>query len=66
MSGKDDNESKNFEPYENEKFTLVEQEIERNHKDLIGKDSDIKSRAKNDLSSHTPQAGLFQVSYYPF
>ena len=58
MPEKDDDELKNFRAYENEESTLKEQKLEKNHRDLVRKCPDIKSRATNGLSGHTPEAGL--------
>ena len=41
MPRKDDNVSKNFGSYKNEEFIQEKQEIEVNHKDLIGESLDI-------------------------
>ena len=58
MPGEDDNSSEYFGSHENEKYILNEQNIEGDHRDLVGKSSDTKSRAKDDLSGRTPQDGL--------
>ncbi len=58
--GKDDNALGNFVPYEDEKSTLEEQDIERDHRNLIGKSSDTESRARDGLSRRTPQAELLE------
>ncbi len=57
--GEDDNVSGNLEPHEDEESTLTEQDIERDHRNLVGESSDIGSRAKNGLLGRTPQAELF-------
>ncbi len=54
IPGKDDNTSRNFGPYEDEKSTLKEQDIEGDHKNLVGESLDIGSRTRNGLSGCTP------------
>ncbi len=53
-----DNASGNFGPHEDEESTLKEQDIEEDHRNLVGKSSDTESYTSDDLSRHTPQAGL--------
>lgn len=59
IPGEDDNILENFGSYENEKSTLKEQDIEKNHEKLAGKSSNTRSCVKNGLSGHTPQDKLF-------
>ena len=54
--GEDDNVSKNFRPHKDNK--LEEQNIEADHRNLIGESLDTGSRAKDGLSRRTPQDGL--------
>lgn len=56
---KNNNASKNFRLYKNEKSILKEQEIERDHRNLVGKCLDIRKRTKNSLSGCTSQDGFF-------
>ena len=58
MPGEDDDASENFGPNEDEESTLAEQEMEGDHRDLIGESSDTKICVRDGLSGHTPQAGL--------
>ena len=46
MPGEDDNASDNFGPYEDEGSTPEAQDIEGDHRDLVGKSSDTRSRAR--------------------
>ena len=46
ISGKDDNALDHFGPYENEESTPKARDIEGDHRDLIGKSSDIRSHAR--------------------
>lgn len=57
--GEDDNTSENVGFYEDEKSTLEEQDIEEDHRNLVGKSSDTESCVRDDLSEHTPQDGIF-------
>ena len=59
MLEEDDNVLENFGPYEDEEFIMKKQEIEGDQRDLVGKSLDTRSRAKDGLSGHTPQAELF-------
>lgn len=59
MSEKDDNASKNFGFYKNEKSILKEQNIEGDHEDLVDKSFDTRNCAKDSLSRHTPQNRLY-------
>lgn len=59
MPAENDNVSENLGPYKNKKSILKEQEMEGDYRDLIDKSSDTKNRARNGLSGHTSQAGLF-------
>ncbi len=45
-------------PHEDEKSTLAEQDIKRDHRNLVGESSDTRSHARDGLSGRTPQAGL--------
>lgn len=58
MSGEDDDTSENFGPHEDEESTLEEQNIEGDHKNLVGKSLNIGSRAKDGLLRRTPQDRL--------
>ena len=58
ISGKDDNSLEYFGPHKNEEKTLDEQDIEGDHRDSVGKSSDIGSRARDNLSERTHQNGL--------
>ena len=55
----DNNASENFGPHEDEESVLEDQDIEEDHTNLIGKNLDIRSRARDGLSRRTPQNGLF-------
>ena len=46
MPGEDDNASDNFGPYEDERSTPKTQDIEGDHRDLVGESSDTRSRAR--------------------
>ena len=46
MPGEDDNALDNFGPYENEESTPKTQNIEGDHRDLVGKSWDTRSRAR--------------------
>lgn len=46
---------KNFMSYEDEKSILKEQNIEKNHKNLVEKSLDIRSYIKDSLSGFIPQ-----------
>ena len=46
MTGKDDNASDNFRSYEDKKFTSKAQNIEEDHRDLVGKSSNTGNRVK--------------------
>lgn len=56
---KDNDILENFEPYEDKKSTLKEQDIEENHGDLVNKSSDTRSHARDGLLRHIPQDRLF-------
>ena len=55
IPGEDDNSSDNFRLYEDEGCTPEAQNIERDHRNSVGKSSDTRSRAR---VRHTPQDGL--------
>lgn len=55
---KNDDISKNLGFYMNEEFTLKEQEIKRDHKNLVDKSLDIRNYARNGLSGHIPYPRL--------
>ena len=55
MLGEDDNVSDNFGLYEDEKSIPEAQDIEKDHRDLVGKSSDSGSCAKEE---YTSQDGL--------
>ena len=59
IPGKDENALENTEPHDNEESILEEQDIERDHTNLGSKSLDTRSRARDGLSEHTPQARLF-------
>ncbi len=50
----DDNASGNFGPHEDEESTLEEQDIENDHKNLVGESSDTGNRANEGLLGRTP------------
>ena len=56
MPKKDDNSSDNFGLYEDEKSTPEAQDIERDHKDLVGESSDTGSHTR---AGHAPYNELF-------
>ena len=62
--GKDDNLLDNFGPYEDNKSIPEAQDIESDHKDLVGESSDTESHAK---IRRTPQNGLLgsELSSFP-
>ena len=49
----DDNASDNFGPYKDAESILEEQDIEKDHTNLINKSSDIGNRAKDSLLGRT-------------
>ena len=55
IPGEDDNISDNFGPYEDKQSTPEAQNIEGDHRDLVGESSDTRSRARE---GRTPQDGL--------
>ena len=57
IPGEDDNISENHWLHENNKSE--EQDIEGDHRNLVGESSDTKSRARDDLSGFTPQDSFF-------
>ena len=59
MPEKDDNALKYLGLYKDEKYTLDEQDIEKDHRDLVGKSLDIESHAKDGLSRYILQARFF-------
>lgn len=56
MPEKNNNTLKNFGPYKDEKSIIKKQEIGRDYRDLIGKNLDTKSHAKDSLTEYTFQA----------
>lgn len=54
MPRKNKNTLNHWEPYENKKFILKEQNIEKNYKDLVSKSLDTRNRAKNMRLRFTP------------
>lgn len=60
MLGKNDNTAEYFGPYEDNKYTLNKQNIEKDHRNLISKSLDFKSYTKNNLLKYTP------LNYYCF
>lgn len=53
MLGKDNNTSDNFGNYKDEESILKVQDIEGDHRDLVGKSLDIQSCARDSLSKRT-------------
>ena len=51
---KNNNVLENFGPNEDKKSTLKKQNIEGDHINLVGKNSDTKSHTKDSLSGRTP------------
>ncbi len=58
IPGEDENTSENFGLYEDEESILEEQDIERDHRNLVGESSDTGSSVKDGLSRRIPQDGL--------
>lgn len=58
MSGKNDNTLENFDLHKNDNSILKKQDIERDNKDLVGKDMTTRSHARDGLLGQTPQDGL--------
>ena len=56
---KDDNASENFGLYKDKESILEEQDIKKDHTNLVGKSLDIESRARDGLSRRTPLNGPF-------
>lgn len=54
-----DNKSDNFGSYENEKSTLEKQDMEKYHKNLVGKISNTESHIRDSLSRRILQDELF-------
>ena len=59
IPGEDNNASKSFGLYKDDKSTLEEQDIEKDHTNLVGKSLGTGSYARDGLSRCTPQDGLF-------
>ncbi len=59
IPGKDDNTSENFGPHEDEESKLEEQDIEEDHRNLLGKSLDTRSHVRDGLLGHTLQDRLF-------
>lgn len=55
---KNNDASENFKPYENEEFTLKEQKMEWDYRNLVNKSLDIESCRKDSLLKYTSQARL--------
>lgn len=53
MPGKNDSASEYFRPYEDNKYTLNKQNIEKDHRNLVSKSLDLKSHTKNNLLRYT-------------
>ena len=53
-------EEENLGPYENEKLTLEEDDIEKDYRNLEDKSLDIKSHARDGLAGCIPQTRLFK------
>lgn len=66
MSEKDDNVSKKFGPYKNEKSILKEQNIKRDHEDLVDESLETGSCAKDSLSGHIFQDELYASKLLSF
>ena len=56
--GKNDNASENFGPHEYEKSTLEEKDFGKDYTNLVGKNSDTRSRLKDGLSRPIPKDDL--------
>lgn len=54
ISKEDNNTLENFESYKDKKSILEEQDIEGDHRDLIGKSLNTKSHRRNSLLGRTP------------
>lgn len=54
IPGEDDNVSKYFRPYKDMEYTLDEQDIKSNHRDLVDESSELESRSRDSLSGRTP------------
>ena len=57
--GEEDNVSKNFGLHKDEESILEQQDIQRDHTNLVKKSSDTRSRARDNLSGLTPHKRLF-------
>lgn len=55
MPREDNNALENFVPHKDKKSILEKQDIKKDYRDLIGKSSDTRSHARDDLSRCTPQ-----------
>ena len=66
MLRENDNTLENFVPYKDKESTIENQEIEKDHRDLVGKSFDIRSCTKDCLSGHIPQARLFASELLSF
>lgn len=60
MPKKDDNVSKYFKSHKNEEYTLENQNIERNHRNLVRKSLNTGNHARKYLSGCISQDGLFE------
>ncbi len=58
ISEEDENALENFVPYENEESILEDQDIERDHRNLVEESSDTESRVRDVLLGHISQAEL--------
>lgn len=52
MSGEHNNISDNFQPYIDKKSTLKEQDIEKDHRNLVDKSLDTGRYIRDNLSKH--------------
>lgn len=58
LLGEDNNISEDFGLYEDEKFILKEQNIEKDHENLVDKSLNTRSCVKDSLSKYTSQDKL--------
>lgn len=59
MLEEDDNVSKCFGPYKNEEYTLDKQDLEKDHRNLVGQNLDTGNLTKDSLLRRIPQYGFF-------
>lgn len=58
MPGDDDNISEYFGSHKDKEYILNEQDIERDYKNLAGKNLDTRSPIRDNLSRRTSEGGL--------